>query len=515
MRVLPPSRQNCRVLPPLLLAATALWLLGAGGPASAPTALDRPPHLDPDYTDLVIPPNLAPLNFRLLEKGGAAVVKAWGQAGPPIEVRVRNDQVRWPLVRWRSLLQANAGGEIYFDVRQQQTNGLWLRFLTVTNQVSPEPIDSHLVTRQLNWQFSMYGSGTIGIYQRDLTSFKETEILHLQQREVHGPSCMNCHTFLQNRPEPMALHLRLEEQGRKPMLLFKDGSVSTVEKPGGLLAWHPSGEILTLSQNRFVMIFHTLGRNRDVYDGAGDIHYYDLVQGQHHSTPATSRPDIWETWPTWSPDGKYLYFCSTPQSDRQQFMEIQYDLNRVSFDLASRTWGEVETVLSARSTGLSMAQPRISPDGRFLMFCMFPYGSFPGTQPASDLYLLDLQSRHYRRMNEVSSLRSESWHCWSSSGRWFVFSSKRRDGLLTRPYLSYFDATGMARKPFIVPQQDPAAYDSYPKLYNLPELVTGPVPVSKRELFQATFRPSSRTAPPPSAPAAAPDSTPLRAPPTE
>jgi len=32
-------------------------------------SVDRPAEIHPDYTDTVIPPNVAPLNFRIREKG--------------------------------------------------------------------------------------------------------------------------------------------------------------------------------------------------------------------------------------------------------------------------------------------------------------------------------------------------------------------------------------------------------------------------------------------------------------
>lgn len=482
-----------------LLLATAMafgWMApGTQAAGPAPESVNRAPTIDPDYTGLVIPPNIAPLNFVLKELGGAAVARASGPQGEAIEVPTRQGQVRWPLAAWHALLKANQGGEIHFEIRQQDTHGVWRQYQAITNQVADEAIDSHMVTRQLNWQLSMYNTGTMGIYQRDLTSFKETELVHIKQRGSHGASCVNCHTFANNQPDAMALHFRLEEKDRKPMLIYKNGIVTTLERPGQLLSWHPSGEVITFSANKFAMIYHTTNRINDVYDDAGDLAHYDLTTMTMLKPPGTSRAEVWESWPTWSPDGKFLYFCSTPKSSMEYFMNIRYDLKRIPFDLKTRTWGEVETVLPARVTGLSAAEPRISPDGQFIMLSMIPYGSFPGTQPGSDLYVMNLQSRELRKMSEVNSPYSDTWHCWSSNSRWFVFSSKRRDGLLTRPHLSYFDTTGRARKPFIVPMEDPTAYDCYPKLYNLPELITGPVKVTKRKLFEAVYEPKHRVTP--------------------
>jgi hypothetical protein len=115
---------------------------------------------------------------------------------------------------------------------------------------------------------------------------------------------------------------------------------------------------------------------------------------------------------------------------------------------------------------------------------MCEYGCFPIYQPTSDLYLLNVESGKYERLG-INSDRSESWHSWSSNGRWFAFSSKRHDGLLTRLYLSYFDEAGKAHKPVLMPQRDPAFYNSCLKTYSVPELIAELVQVSANALSKA------------------------------
>ena len=132
----------------------------------------------------------------------------------------------------------------------------------------------------------------------------------------------------------------------------------------------------------------------------------------------------------------------------------------------------------------------MSPDGRFLLFCLSKYGHFPVYQPSSDLYVMDLNTRQYSRL-DINSDQSDSWHSWSSNSRWIVFSSKRRDGLFARPYISHVDEQGTFHKPLLLPQQDPAFYDSFIKTFNLPELIREPIRIKPSELAQAIVAPKT------------------------
>ena len=100
--------------------------------------------------------------------------------------------------------------------------------------------------------------------------------------------------------------------------------------------------------------------------------------------------------------------------------------------------------------------------------------------------MLDIATKKYRKLG-INSDCSESWHGWSTNGRWILFSSKRSSGFFTRTYFSYVDSTGCAHKPFIMPQQDPGFYDSFIKSYNYPEFATGPVPFTEK-IFLKTIR---------------------------
>ncbi len=270
----------------------------------------------------------------------------------------------------------------------------------------------------------------------------------------------------------------------------------------GYTSWHPSGELVSYSVNSLPMFYHTTRSEvRDTVDINSLLAYYKVNENKIKTSPEFSKKDRLETWPAWSADGKYLYFCTAPMwwkegdpSPPERFDEIKYDLVRISYDLETDKWGKIETVVESKDTGLSIAMPRISSDGRWLSFCMFDYGYFPPWQQSSDLYLIDLESSsrtgkyEYRRLN-INSSESEGWQSWSSNSRWIAFSSKRDYGVFTRTYLSYVDEKGEIHKPVLLPQKDPEFYDYCLDTYTVPELITGPVEVSKRELLKVICGP--------------------------
>ena len=154
---------------------------------------------------------------------------------------------------------------------------------------------------------------------------------------------------------------------------------------------------------------------------------------------------------------------------------------KVSFDPETGTIGnDVELVIDAASMSKSVCFPKPSYDGRYLMYTLCDYGTFSIWHHESDLWLLDIQTGETRPIDEVNSDDTDSYHNWSSNSRWFVFSSRRDDGLFTRPYIAHFDENGVAGKPFMLPQRDPANYyEDLFRSFNVPEFVTGPVKMNK------------------------------------
>ena len=129
----------------------------------------------------------------------------------------------------------------------------------------------------------------------------------------------------------------------------------------------------------------------------------------------------------------------------------------------------------------SATLPRISPDGRFLMFTLAEYGVFHIWHRDADLWMLDLRSMHAAPAKALNSPDTESYHSWSSNGRWVVFSSRRYDGNYTRPFIAHVDSKGRQSKPFELPCADPDYHRQFMKCYNVPEFMSGPVTITPQQ----------------------------------
>lgn len=481
--------RSSRLLTISLIVVTVVgaFLVGScekEGPAS-PVAVARWPRITPDYTGVVIPPNMAPLNFTIDEPGERYVARIHSASGSPIEVAGETSEIMIPLERWKRLLSDNAGGELHIDVFVKTKNGPWSQYQTIDNTIAEEPIDSHLVYRFM--KPSSYFPKQMQICQRNLETFDEEILLDTQSFDN---GCANCHSFVNSAPDKMLVGIR-SMSFPSATAYAHEGRIDKIGAKFGYTSWHPSGRIVTYSINDVRQFFHTAQDEiHDVIDLDSLIVYYDVAKHETRTTPALSDKKRLETYPTWTPDGTYLYFCSAPllwtdmkTVPPRRYREVKYDLMRLRYDVETDAWGPLETVLSAAETGGSILLPRVSPDGRFLLFCMSEYGCFPVYQPSSDLYLMDLGTGRYRKA-AINSEYAESWHSFSSNSRWIVFSSKRQGGLFTRPFVSYVDATGEAHKAFVLPQLHPSFYESCCQVYSVPELVTGPVVVDGEALVE-------------------------------
>ena len=156
----------------------------------------------------------------------------------------------------------------------------------------------------------------------------------------------------------------------------------------------------------------------------------------------------------------------------------------MAFDEKTGKIGEtVDTLVRASQEEKSVTWPRPSYDGKYIMYTRSNYGYFSIWHEESDLWMLDLRTGETRSIDEVNSKRAESFHNWSANSHWFLFTSRRDDGLYTRLYFASVDDKGRVTKPFLLPQRDPKTF--YRRLmysYNTPDFTSRAVSLDSREI---------------------------------
>lgn len=478
----------------VIFLITALFVYSCGYPDTESAAgTGRKPVIEPDYTDVTIPPNIAPMNFAVQEDAKTIKVIATSSLSDyKISIKTRNGQIRFPARAWKKLLDESGGGKIEFTVfaREKGVKGK-KKYDPLYMYVSADPIDPYLVYRIIYPGY--YSWSRLRLAQRSLESFSE-QILF--DNQIMEKNCVNCHSFNRNSADRFMIHVR---GSLGATYISEKGNITKVDPkieamPGGATypSWHPGGRFIAFSSNQVRQSFYSVPeKNIEVFDLVSSIICYDRETNETISINNSDTTKYLETFPSWSPDGDYLYYCRAVQliSDTdpqmEQIMKTHYNLVRRYFDPDSRAFGEPEIVFDAAAINKSVSFPRVSPDGRFLVVTLSDYGTFPIWHREADLWMIDLQSGKAVRM-EVNSDEPESYHTWSLNGRWLVFSSRRLDGRSGRPYFVHIDPSGSQGKEFVLPQKNPDHYGRMLESYNIPEFVDGRIKLNPRDFAAAS-----------------------------
>ena len=469
-------------------------------------------QLFPDYRDIVIPPNIAPLNVQVKNPGSAYAASITGKKGQIIVNANEEGKLQIDTTEWRQLLSENKGGELRVAIYAEQEAG-WVKFPEYAITVAQEEIDPYLSYRLIEPSYELYRQ--LGIYQRNLTNFTEKPIYENNRTyDADNNHCVNCHNYQNYSTEHMLFHVRANHGGTifidngkaRKMNMKCDSVLSNCVYP----SWHPKKNWVVFSSNLTGQAFHTIDKQKiEVLDYGSDLVFFDADNGT--LTNIIKGKEAMETFPNWAPDGSRVYYCSaaTPfltdlpdsvHSDAllARYDSIRYNLMSIPFDEQTRTFGEPVVEVKCDSAS-SITLPRVSPDGRYVLFTMGDFGQFHIWHKSSDLYVKDLQTGAVRSLSAANSADVDSYHTWSSNGRWIVFSSRRDDGSYTRPYIAYFDKDGRDHKAFLLPQEDPEHNLYLMKSYNVPELTRDAVrttPEALREVIyndektgKATYKP--------------------------
>ncbi len=460
--------------------------------------------LYPDYTDVTIPANIAPLNFALLaDEADGLVVELKGEKGEALVCGSNEEmKIEMDTTEWRTLLQANRGSDIAVSVYAHFANG-WVKYKPHTLSVAEEDIDPYLSYRLIEPGYELYRQ--VGLYQRNLTNFEERTIYEnnrvFSDEDNH---CVNCHNYQNYSTRRMLFHVRAQHGGT---IFVNDGKARKIAIKGDSIltsgvypSWHPTLPLVAFSTNKTGQTFHIYHAEKiEVQDQASDLLLYDAEKNEVRLV--LNDTTEYETFPCWSPDGKWLYYCTAlgpeygknlPDSVRTahnvaNFNKFFYDIRRMPYDAGKGSFGPSEMVVDCHSRERSASFPKVSPDGRYVLYAEGDYGQFHIWHKSSDLFVKDLQTDSIYALTEANSDDVDSYHTWSSNGRWIVFSTRRMDGNYTRPFITYFDHEGRARKAFCLPQRDPEYNILLLKSYNVPELTRDAVGISEKDLQQCVY----------------------------
>ena len=449
------------------------------------------PNIYPDYTKgITIPINIAPLTFELTEETEGMIARF---SFRDIEL-VCGDKLAIPNIsEWEKLKKAAVGNAIKVEVFAKD-NGNWVKYKPFDIYISTDSIDPYISYRLIPPSYVSYEELTIN--QRCLENFDEEVIYDNRLCSERGKGqCINCHHYQNYNPKRMQFHARqnhggtfISIDGKHKKINMKHDSILSA---GVYPAWHPSMNIIAYSTNKTLQSFHTRDINKiEVLDAASDLILYDIDQNK--VTTIEKDPHEFETYPCWTPDGKMLYYCSahfeyaTDTISRTEalnrYKDIKYNIYRKRFNPNTKTFSAKELVYDATSIGKSATLPRISPDGRFLLFTQGEWGCFHIWHRDADLWIMDLSTLQAKPLSICNSPNVESYHSWSNNGKWIIFSSRRNDGVYTRLYIAHIDKNGQASVPFELPQSDTDYHLQLTKSYNIPEFMKGPVSLKPQEI---------------------------------
>ena len=434
----------------------------------------------PDYAGVTVPPNIAPLNFcldRQILRRAKVTVEGEGLS---LRVRARGGRVMFPIKRWHRLLDAEKGHTLQVKVQTKGKEALRFSF-----NVSGDPIDGYVTYRLIDPSFEVWHK--VEICERDITGFDERVLSDWRHTDN---SCMNCHTHGGARGDLSFFHLRgagggtvLNRDGVLRKLTLKTDSMPVAATYGDL---HPSGRYAVYSWNSVIPSLRFAGSNRmEIYDNASDLLVADFDNNRLLFSPVTSSTDAFETFPTFTPDGRSITFCLAAAKVLPDSVEnVRYSLVRIPFDPADGSQGDsIEVLWDGDAQGGSASFPKYSPDGRFLLFCRSDFGTFPIWHRETRLQMMDMTTGEVNPLDVLADANASStYHSWSSDGRWIAFASKRGDGQYGRIWFAHVDEEGNVARPFVLPQRDPEHDRLFLRSFNIPDLGNSPVPFDARTI---------------------------------
>jgi len=255
--------------------------------------------------------------------------------------------------------------------------------------------------------------------------------------------------------------------------LTRVGFMSQVSPDGRFVVSTFAGPSLDVPSTYYVTNFKDYRFLQVFYPTRGILEWYNRATGVRKPLPGADDPHYVQTDGFWSPDGKTIVFARAvarnPREEGQKpalyandpnETQIQYDLYRIPFN--NGKGGTPERIVGASQNGMSNTFPKVSPDGRWIVFVQCHNGQL--MRPDSQLYIVPFNGGVARRLR-ANTPTMNSWHSFSPNGRWLVFSSKARSPY-TQMYLTHLDGNGDSSPAILIDNATAAN-----RAVNLPEFV--------------------------------------------
>jgi tetratricopeptide (TPR) repeat protein len=375
----------------------------------------------------------------------------------------------------------------------------------ITLTTSKDPVGALIFYRDVPLMPSAGANGTVQPLAPTAIHLIHWRVRDITQPESHTvlkdmPTCANCHSFSMDgktmgidvdgpsndkglyavvsvRPHTVIENKDVVQWNKDGQPgLARVGFMSQVSPDGRYVVSTFSPPTLDVPTSYFITNFKDYRFLQVFYPTRGILDWYSRATGKRQPLPGADDPQYVQTDGVWSPDGKYIVFARAtakdphPQGQKPAIhandpneTPIQYDLYRVPFN--EGRGGVPEPIAGASQNGMSNNFPKVSPDGRWIVFVQCHNGQL--MRPDSQLYIVPFEGGQARRLRANTPLMN-SWHSFSPNGRWLVFSSKARSPY-TQMYLTHFDGDGNDSPAILIDNATAAN-----RAVNLPEFVNIP-----------------------------------------
>lgn len=410
---------------------------------------------------------------------------------------------------WEAIKKHSTSGTATVSISGTSEEGreVVLSSSQVKIQTSTDPLGGQIFYRDVPLMPSQTEKGIIKPLDTNaipLIKWRLRDVSQLSSRVVleNMHTCANCHSFSSDG-KTMGIDMD-GPQNDKGLYALVSVKPETVIRNQDMISWNPSQDqqyklnrVAFMSQvspdgqyvvntvsgaesapqnNFYVANFKDYRFLQVFYPTRGKLAWYSRTTKERHLLPGADDPRYVQTDGVWSPDGKYIVFAraaaidpypvdgkTAEHANDSREVQVHYDLYRISFN--GGKGGRAEPIVGASANGMSNNFPKISPDGRWIVFVKNRNGQL--MRPDSELWIVPAQGGTARRLRSNTS-RMNSWHSFSPNGRWLVFSSKQRS-VYTQMYLTHIDEEGND-SPAILIDNSTAAN----RAVNLPEFVNIP-----------------------------------------